>query len=337
MTMFHVNLNTGDVGQCQALKGKCPFGPLDAHFTSAPAARSAYEASRAAVFATKARKLSLTKADAKKLELNVYQLNVAEVDDDILNSLRDFYEELGRSSYTAADKPETVNRIYQFMDKLYSDRSLSGPAGVFARAAYDSAAETLSVYGFKRKPKDAGDELILASFPDGIKKVRTEYDEITSELAAIETQTAIYEKPLIEWTDQEVNDVIDAIGRNSYGYYGSYSSRSPLDIALTNRRSYLIAAAKREKVLKVWDAMPDEAKDLYTRESLNQEIEKLLNQLPFPPYYYNSSNNNRKLSVEDIIAQEVAGASLNTKRKNDQLAEVKRYRTMLEKLNEMSA
>lgn len=41
--MFHINPETGDVGKCEAKKGKCPFGTLDAHFTTAEAARAHYE------------------------------------------------------------------------------------------------------------------------------------------------------------------------------------------------------------------------------------------------------------------------------------------------------
>jgi len=41
--MFHVNKETGEVGKCEAKQGKCPFGTLNEHYTSADAARSAYE------------------------------------------------------------------------------------------------------------------------------------------------------------------------------------------------------------------------------------------------------------------------------------------------------
>ena len=39
---YHVNSN-GEAGLCSATKGKCPFGSEDKHFTSADAARSAFE------------------------------------------------------------------------------------------------------------------------------------------------------------------------------------------------------------------------------------------------------------------------------------------------------
>lgn len=41
--MYHVNPTTGDAGPCAALKGKCPFGGLDEHFTSIEGARAYYE------------------------------------------------------------------------------------------------------------------------------------------------------------------------------------------------------------------------------------------------------------------------------------------------------
>lgn len=40
---FHINPTTGDAGKCSATKGQCPFGGESEHYTSADAARSAYE------------------------------------------------------------------------------------------------------------------------------------------------------------------------------------------------------------------------------------------------------------------------------------------------------
>lgn len=40
---FHINPTTGDAGKCSATQGKCPFGGESEHYTSAEAARSAYE------------------------------------------------------------------------------------------------------------------------------------------------------------------------------------------------------------------------------------------------------------------------------------------------------
>lgn len=42
MAKFHVNEN-GDAGPCGAKRGKCPFGGEDEHYSSAEAAREAYE------------------------------------------------------------------------------------------------------------------------------------------------------------------------------------------------------------------------------------------------------------------------------------------------------
>lgn len=41
--MFHINPETGDVGTCRARQGKCPYGTLDEHFTTAEAARAHFE------------------------------------------------------------------------------------------------------------------------------------------------------------------------------------------------------------------------------------------------------------------------------------------------------
>lgn len=40
---YHVNKETGETGKCSAVKGKCPFGGSDEHFTSEDAARYYYE------------------------------------------------------------------------------------------------------------------------------------------------------------------------------------------------------------------------------------------------------------------------------------------------------
>jgi hypothetical protein len=48
MSKYHVNPATGNPGACTAVRGGCPFGDDDAHFTSLVAARSAYELSQAA-------------------------------------------------------------------------------------------------------------------------------------------------------------------------------------------------------------------------------------------------------------------------------------------------
>lgn len=42
MAKYHIN-DKGDAGECKAAAGKCPFGDDDKHYTSAGAARAAYE------------------------------------------------------------------------------------------------------------------------------------------------------------------------------------------------------------------------------------------------------------------------------------------------------
>lgn len=48
MSVYHINPDSGDVSACRAIKGKCPFGNIDQHFTSAEAARQAFEESQKA-------------------------------------------------------------------------------------------------------------------------------------------------------------------------------------------------------------------------------------------------------------------------------------------------
>jgi len=44
MNLFHINPKTGNPGKCSAADGNCPFGSAETHFTSAEAARAAFEA-----------------------------------------------------------------------------------------------------------------------------------------------------------------------------------------------------------------------------------------------------------------------------------------------------
>jgi len=43
MARFHINPKTGNAGACKATQGKCPFGDESLHYTSAAAAREAFE------------------------------------------------------------------------------------------------------------------------------------------------------------------------------------------------------------------------------------------------------------------------------------------------------
>lgn len=65
--MFHVNTKTGEVGKCEAGKGKCPFGDSKQHFTSAEAARASFEANQVGSFNDEALKLILPLRPVKPL------------------------------------------------------------------------------------------------------------------------------------------------------------------------------------------------------------------------------------------------------------------------------
>jgi len=54
MAKFHIN-SAGEAGQCKAVNGNCPFGGESDHFTSAEAAREAFEAKQES-FATPAKR-----------------------------------------------------------------------------------------------------------------------------------------------------------------------------------------------------------------------------------------------------------------------------------------
>jgi len=64
MNKFHIN-TAGEAGQCKAVNGKCPFGSESEHFTSAEAAREAFEA-RQESFATPAKRETAYVAAALK-------------------------------------------------------------------------------------------------------------------------------------------------------------------------------------------------------------------------------------------------------------------------------
>lgn len=64
MNKFHINA-AGEAGQCKAVNGKCPFGSESEHFTSAEAAREAFEA-RQESFATPAKRETAYVAAALK-------------------------------------------------------------------------------------------------------------------------------------------------------------------------------------------------------------------------------------------------------------------------------
>lgn len=52
MAKYHINTKTGEPGKCSATQGNCPFGGADEHFTSAEAAREAYEEKQGGSFVT---------------------------------------------------------------------------------------------------------------------------------------------------------------------------------------------------------------------------------------------------------------------------------------------
>lgn len=68
---YHVN-NNGEAGLCSATKGKCPFGSAAEHFTSADAARSAFEKTQDGGLA------SSKKIDAKPLTENIVEVTAAQ-------------------------------------------------------------------------------------------------------------------------------------------------------------------------------------------------------------------------------------------------------------------
>lgn len=73
--MYHVNPKTGEPGTCKAMKS-CPFGGLDAHYTSEEAARAAYEKSQEGAFSSPKPRLSRVPAPKTKSEFDAAILKV---------------------------------------------------------------------------------------------------------------------------------------------------------------------------------------------------------------------------------------------------------------------
>lgn len=63
--LYHIDPETGNPGPCSAKAGNCPFGADDSHFTSADAAREAYELQSEAA---KAKALTAWKRKTGKLD-----------------------------------------------------------------------------------------------------------------------------------------------------------------------------------------------------------------------------------------------------------------------------
>lgn len=336
MAMFHVNPKTGDVGKCAATQGKCPFGSLDDHFTSSAAARAAYEVSQEAKLIPKLPPLTLTKADARKLSFDGRFMNAPEQDYTITNEIKEFYEVLGRSSYAAADKPYTAELIKEFMAKLYKLRHTPGNSGLFARSAYMEVAEDLAKFGVITEAPDKGDELIEAEFPNGLRALNSDPADLQNSLTVNHNLLKIYAKPFPEWTDGELEDTLDYLAEsNKYFKYRSYDQ--DFRQAFYVRRNDLIEVGKREKVLAVWESLPTEAKELYTEDELQAQIEALKSKQPFPPYYYSSAKyNGGGVSVEDTVSQSIELSNKKIAKLSKAMIEYKRYEELLNKLDKLA-
>ena len=299
MAMFHTDTSTGKTGSCKMAKGECPFGSIDEHFTSAKASTTAYKAAQKSLAHSPTLSTSLTKTDARRLNFKKSQTWAPEIDDTISDEIEAFYGELGRSSYTPANKPATTNTINNFMKKLYEQRKLADTAGLYARGAYDYVAEDLGKYGFIRQPQDTFDKLVAKEFPGGLQDVELEPSRLEKGIALRVAILAIYAKPIEEWSDTEMELVLPSLNernphfRNTYGY-------EDLRQAIVEHRSAAIGITKREALYIVWDSMPDVVKDLYPKDLINEEILKLKARDDFPSYYYNSYSHT-PMSLKDNV------------------------------------
>lgn len=332
MTMFHVNTITNTVDKCAAVD-ECVFGSANLHFTSMAAARNAFKLSQKAVIKPVLR-LNLTKADARKLVFKPSLLfKVAEKDAKIVQEVTDFYELLGRVSYTVADKADTVATIYGFMDKLYAKRSKKGAAGVYARAAYNHIAEELDKFGFTRKPYDKGDELIKATFPEDFKSINPRISELQTDVAHYEMFVELCDRPLIDWSDQEITDYSDLVSKSEYystrSYYGNTAFK-----ALHTGRKALRDTLKRERVIAIWDALPFEVQDLLPKALLESEIVDFEAIEPRP--HLTPGKGARTNSCASSISQAKGKAIVKLKLLKDQIALTKMYEVLLLKLDNLS-
>lgn len=86
MALFHVNPNTGEAGKCEAHNGKCPFGKVEEHFTSAEAARENYEEKMAEKSLPTVTKSTTSKTDGRSTrndwaDLEIYRSKIGKYDE----------------------------------------------------------------------------------------------------------------------------------------------------------------------------------------------------------------------------------------------------------------
>lgn len=302
MAKFHINPETGNPGNCIAADGNCPYGADAPHFSSAEDARTAFEASQNGSFIAEAQKITLTKANAKKINVERLSFEVP-VDSKVRKEAESFVASLKEADYTKAGKSATVAKINDFMDRLHGYRNLPDSKGIYSRLLYDDIAEKLGVYGFERKAKDKADLLIERKLTMGTAESSSipmaEYERAHAQL---QEYKEVLDKPIEKWTDEEIEAHAETIAKDN-AYFRAGRDVTDFKDAMRNRRNNLQNANKRERLLNVWDKLPEEAKDIYSKEELKEQVKELRNRAPFPSFYYGFGNQKREnaISLEENI------------------------------------
>jgi len=337
MAKFHINPETGNPGKCSAADGNCPYGSNAPHFSSAEDARSAYEAAQGGAFLSTAQKITLTKADAKKLTFprerdigEPYAYGLA-------SEISNFYKELSTASYTAADKPATAAKIEEFLNKLYEKRNMPGDNGVAARKFYAQVISKLEPFGVKGKEEDEGDRLFKEAFPDGFSYTLSvtpkEYEE---SIRANSEKVELLSKPIEKLSDDEISSAGKAIYDNIPAFDKFWYNEEGVTEALSQYQKNLIGAEKRKEVLKVWDKLPAEAKSLYSKKELEEQIETLQGAETFSDYSRRGPAIPGNPRIKRFLSRTKAASENIIEADKEALAARKKYDAVVAKLDKLS-
>lgn len=330
MVKFHINPETGNPGNCTAADGNCPYGADAPHFSTAGDARVAFEASQNGSFMSEAQKITLTKAEAKKINVERLFLEVP-VDLKVREEAENFVTSLKEADYTKAGKPATVAKINDFMDRLHGYRNLPDAKGVYSRLLYDDIAKKLGPYGFERKAKDKADLLIEKKLSwETAYSSSTPLAELERAHSQLQEYKEVLDKPIEKWTDEEIETHAMKIAKDNSYYRDARSIKSFKEVIFT-RRNNLQNASKRERLLSVWDKLPEEAKEIYSKEELEEQVKELRNSAPFPSFYYGFGDQRRANSIsleENIQASKKSYVYLESNLK-DKMQQRKDYDNLL--------
>lgn len=339
MIKYHINPETGEPGKCTAKEGNCLYGESSPHFSTPEDARTAYEAAQGGAFLSTKQKINITKADIKKLTTPRVDLNIYLNPENLL--VHSAYLRMRDLRFDAANKLASIKKINELLDYVHSERyTKTGLSALRARLSYDAMAKELEKFGFKRAPLDAGDKLIKEQFTldisDAINNKRT-LEELEDDLAKVKERERVFNKPLQEITDEELEKHLTYIKAEdpNLRYRGDPGALE----GFIKRRENLIRADKLEKISEIWDTISPEERGKLKLPELKQEIERLRKEKTFPLSYYYTRRMVSPLetpSPEELIKSASRTAPISTKRAKRFVENHKKMISFLEELDRVS-